>query len=264
MAVSTVLEIVDIPAGNYRPYSVPGGEGYMRGYAVRPGSTDGAAGSADYASASIIVIQEAFGVNNNIQRITRRIASEGFFALAPVLYHRNGVNPVAQYGDMETVGKYREGLTNDLISADIDAVINFMERYHLSDASNVGIIGFCMGGTVAYLGALNSRIKASAVFYGGGIVNPPPEGGTPLVQRANEIQGAVAGFFGGHDQMIPPDHVDLIRDSLTEANINSEVHFYPDAGHGFFCDERDSYNESAANDSWEKVLAFFDEHLKGK
>jgi carboxymethylenebutenolidase len=255
MAVSTVLEIVDIPVA----------EGSMRGYAVRPGSTEGAAGSADEAYPSIIVIQEAFGVNNNIQRITRRIASEGFFAIAPVLFHRKGANPVAQYGDMETVGKYREGLTNDLTAQDIGSVIDFMDRYYLSDAGNVGIIGFCMGGTVSFLGAVTQpRIKASAVFYGGGIVNPPAEGGTPLVERAGEIKGSVMGFFGGQDQMIPPDHVDKIRDTLKGAGLESEVHYYPDAGHGFFCDDRESYNEAAANDSWEKALVFFNKHLKGK
>jgi carboxymethylenebutenolidase len=118
MAVSTVLEIVDIPVA----------EGSMRGYAVRPGSTEGAAGSADEAYPSIIVIQEAFGVNNNIQRITRKISSEGFFAIAPVLFHRKGANPVAQYGDMETVGKYRQGLTNDLTAQDMGSVIDFMDR----------------------------------------------------------------------------------------------------------------------------------------
>jgi carboxymethylenebutenolidase len=255
MAVSTVLEIVDIPVV----------EGSMRGYAVRPGSLEGAAGAADYSTASIIVIQEAFGVNNNIQRITRRIASEGFFAIAPVLFHRQGVNPVAQYGDMETVGKYRQGLTNDLMAQDLGSVIDFMDRYSLSDADNVGIIGFCMGGTVAYLGAVTQpRIKAAAVFYGGGIVNPPTDGGAALIERAGEIKAPVMGFFGGQDQMIPPDHVDKIRDTLKGAGVDSEVHFYPDAGHGFFCDERDSYNEAAANDSWDKALAFFNKHLKGQ
>jgi carboxymethylenebutenolidase len=255
MAVSTVLEIVDIPVD----------EGSMRGYAVRPGSLEGAAGAADYSTASIIVIQEAFGVNNNIQRITRKFASEGFFAIAPVLYHRQGVNPVAQYGDMETVAKHRQGMTNDLIAQDLNSVIAFLDRYGLADAENIGIVGFCMGGTVSFLGALTQpRIKASAVFYGGGIVNPPPDGGTPLIDRVKDINSPVIGFFGGQDQMIPPDHVDKIRDNLKGADVDSEVHLYPDAGHGFFCDERDSYNEAAANDSWEKTLTFFNKHLKTK
>jgi carboxymethylenebutenolidase len=255
MAVSTVLEIVDIPVA----------EGSMRGYAVRPGSLEGSGGGADYSTASIIVIQEAFGVNNNIQRITRRFASEEFFAIAPVLYHRQGVNPVAQYGDMETVAKHRRGMTNELIAQDLNSVIAFLDRYGLADAENIGIVGFCMGGTVAYLGAVtNSRIKAAGVFYGGGIVNPPTEGGIPLIERTGEIKVPVTGFFGGQDQMIPEEHVDKIRDALTEADVESEINVYPDAGHGFFCDERDSYNEAAANDSWDKVLAFFNKHLKNK
>jgi carboxymethylenebutenolidase len=79
-----------------------------------------------------------------------------------------------------------------------------------------------------------------------------------------DINSPVIGFFGGQDRMIPPDHVDKIRDNLNDADVDSEVHLYPDAGHGFFCDERDSYNEAAANDSWEKTLTFFNKHLKTK
>ena len=130
------------------------------------------------ARRGVVVIQEAFGVNDHIQDVTRRFADHGYHAVAPHIFHRAG-GGTAPYGDFSKVLPLFEGLTDDGILADVDAALRVL-GYAGVKASSTGIVGFCFGGRVTFLVALRRALGASAGFYGGGH-------STPAVRRAAEL-----------------------------------------------------------------------------
>jgi len=215
---------------------------------------------------AIIVIQEVFGVNANIDSIARRFASEGYVAAAPDMFYRTGKGQIIKYGDMESVGKAREGITDDGLVNDVEAVRAYLTSSPGVANSPIGITGYCFGGRVSFLAACRVRgLSAAAVYYGGGIVPNPnrPQPGPAPIESADQISCPVIGFFGDQDQGIPKEHVDQIRDTLNGLGKQSEIIYYPGAGHGFFCDDRESFHQTSADDSWGRVLAFFEQNLKG-
>ena len=216
-------------------------------------------------SPAVIVIQEIFGVNNDVRSIADRFASEGYFAAAPEMFHRSGKGVDVPFSEMQAAFAERSKLSNDDITADVQATIDYLRSNPDVDADNIGIVGFCFGGMVSYLGSTMSGIKAAAVYYGGGILPRPdsPEG-TPrlLDDTADAVQAPIIGFWGEEDGGIPISNVEEIGRVLKEKGKSIENHTYPGAGHGFFCSERGSYNEAASADSWPKTLAFFGAHLK--
>jgi len=216
-------------------------------------------------SPAIIVIQEIFGVNNNIKSIAERFANEGYFAAAPEMFHRSGSGIDIPFSEMEKAFAERGKLSGDNIEDDVQATIDYLKNNPNVDASNIGIVGFCFGGMVSYLGSTNTDISAAAVYYGGGILpRPDAAEGTPrlLDATADAVQAPIIGFWGDQDGGIPVSNVDEIEKTLKAKGKSIENHVYEGAGHGFFCEDRGSYNAAAANDSWPKTLAFFAEHLK--
>ena len=202
-------------------------------------------------SPAIIVIQEIFGVNNNIKSIAERFANEGYFAAAPEMFHRSGSGIDIPFSEMEKAFAERGKLSGDNIEDDVQATIDYLKNNPNVDASNIGIVGFCFGGMVSYLGSTNTDISAAAGYYGGGID-----------ATADAVQAPIIGFWGDQDGGIPVSNVEEIEKTLKAKGKSIENHVYEGAGHGFFCEDRGSYNEAAANDSWPKALAFFAEHLK--
>ena len=115
---------------------------------------------------------------------------------------------------------------------------------------------------MTYLTACETDVRAAASFYGGGIAAPQGPGGQPsTIGRSAKIKGRLLALFGGKDAFIPMDQVDAIRDALAQAKTRHEVVVYPDADHGFFCDQRATYQEKAAKDAWEKAKRLFREEL---
>ena len=216
-------------------------------------------------SPAVIVIQEIFGVNNDVRSIADRFANEGYFAAAPELFHRSGKGVDIPFSEMQQAFGERGKLSNDDITADVQATLNYLRSNPDVDADNIGIVGFCFGGMVSYLGSTMDGIKAAAVYYGGGILPRPdsPEG-TPrlLDDTADAVQAPIIGFWGDEDGGIPVSNIEEIERVLKEKGKSIENHVYEGAGHGFFCTERGSYNEAASADSWPKALAFFGAHLK--
>ena len=208
---------------------------------------------------AVIVIQEAFGVNAHIEDVTRRFADAGYHAVAPHLFHRAG-GGTAPYGDFSKVLPLYEHLDDGGILVDVDAT-----RAHLHtagwDDGQLGIVGFCFGGRVTFLVALRQRLGAAVGFYGGGIVTARFPQFPPLVDEAAGLQTPWLGLFGDRDQSIPVEDVERLRDALQSAPVPTEVVRYPDAEHGFHCDQRDAYDETAAKDAWNRTLAWFDAHL---
>lgn len=207
----------------------------------------------------VIVIQEIFGVNSHIRSVAERVAAEGYVALAPEMFHRTA--PKLELGyEQADFGKGLELMAKaklDEIRADLGAAKTFLEGYAASKGKKTGCMGFCFGGHVTYIAACDLGIDAAASFYGGGIAVGSPGGGSPTVERTKSIKGEVLCLFGTKDAYIPADQVKKIGDALKAAGVKHEVKVYDGADHGFFCDQRGTYQEAAARDAWEKVKALF-------
>jgi len=210
------------------------------------------------AKGGVIVVQEAFGLTSHIESICRRLADAGYRAVAPALFHRSG-SPVFEYGEYEKLMPVMKDLTADGIRADLAATAAHLAGAGL-EGRRVGIVGFCMGGTVALVAGAEAPLGAAVTFYGGG-VSQGRFGYAPLVEVAPGLRTPWLGLFGDLDQGIPVDDVEALRAAAAKAPVETEVVRYPDAGHGFNCDDRDAYHEPSATDAWARTLAWFEQHL---
>jgi carboxymethylenebutenolidase len=215
----------------------------------------------DDARGAVIVIQEAFGVNDHIEDVTRRAADAGYHAVAPHLFHRAG-GGTAPYDDFAKVIPLYEKLDDDGILTDLDATGEHLHRAGWTDAQ-IGIVGFCFGGRVTFLAALRRPLGAAVGFYGGGIVTQRFPQFPSLVGEAATLQTPWLGLFGDEDHTIPVDEVEQLRTALEAASVDTGVVLYPESGHGFHNDKRhDVYREAEAKDAWNRTLAWFERHLE--
>jgi carboxymethylenebutenolidase len=226
-------------------------EGTMPIYEARPDRSD--------ARRGVVVVQEAFGVNDHIEAVTRRFAAAGYHAMAPHLFHRAG-GGTAPYGDFKQVLPLFEGLTDDGILADVDATLACLAD-HGASAERVGIVGFCFGGRVTFLVAARRRLGAAVGFYGGGIVTPRFPQFPALIGEVPALRTPWLGLFGDLDTSIPVDDVERLRAELVDAPVAHEVVRYASAGHGFHCDERPEYEPGAAADAWARTLEWLERNL---
>jgi carboxymethylenebutenolidase len=211
----------------------------------------------------IVVVMEAFGLNAHIKSVAERIAREGYIAIAPDLYYR-AADRVAGYGDLQKAIGLMMQLDDAKIVADIRATIGWLEAQPAIARGKIGMTGFCMGGRVSFLSACHLPIRAAAPFYGGGIgrvMMPSERTRHAPIEDAAGITGSLLVFYGDKDGFIPPEEVALVKERLASLGKDAEVIVYPGADHGFFCDERPSYHEAAAQDSWRRLLRFFEKHL---
>jgi carboxymethylenebutenolidase len=204
----------------------------------------------------IIVIQEVFGVNAYIRAMTERIASMGYVAIAPAIFDRQipGFEVGYSAAELELGRSYAGQTTASELLADVSGAIDLLKTLPQVQP-NFGCIGFCFGGHVAYLAATLPDIRVTASFYGSRITTFAPGGGEPTVSRTGAIAGTMYMFFGMDDASIPPDQIAAIDTALTKHQIPHQIWQYPDAGHGFACDMRDSYNPTATADAWQHVTA---------
>ncbi len=221
--------------------------------------------SAGNSWPTIIVVQEAFGVNRHIERVCDKFAAEGFVAVAPAMFHREHPNPKLGYGDEDAPvrNRYMGALRDDEIVEDINEVIKWTqsEQFRRTNGNKVGIVGYCVGGRISYVAATGCEgLSGSAVYYGGRILVPFGDGPAPI-ELTGGIKCPVLGNFGGQDENPSPADVATIDAALTAAGVAHDFKSYDDAGHGFNCDERGSYNEAAANDAFARTVAFFKENL---
>jgi carboxymethylenebutenolidase len=226
-------------------------DGKMEAYEARP--KDGG------AYPGIVVLMEAFGLNDHIKKVTERVAQEGYVAIAPDLYHRESERTVP-YSDLKKAVSTMNRLRDPKVMDDVGVAIAHLKSQSNVKAGSIGVTGFCMGGRFTYLAAAhhNQDVKAAVVFYGGGI----PMGNPSPLSRTGEIACPIYIFFGAKDPLIPMDHVDQIKTKLRDEKKSSVAEVYPEATHGFFCDERESYHDASAKDAWEKAKGFFAQQLK--
>ena len=219
--------------------------------------------SAGTAFPAVIVVMEGFGVTRHIEKVCDRFAEEGYAAVAPALYHREHPNPKMGYDELPTVMRYIETLRDDEIVEDLNVAINYLQtKYPRTRGQKIGIVGFCVGGRITYLGATSCPgLSAASVYYGGRILAPFGDGPAP-VDLSPQIKIPVMGNFGAKDENPTPDDVAQIEERLKAAGVTYDFKMYPDADHGFNCDERESYHEASATDAMARTLGWFDRYVK--
>ncbi|MEE9251002.1 MAG: dienelactone hydrolase family protein [Alphaproteobacteria bacterium] len=204
---------------------------------------------------AVLLMCHGAGIDEFTRDVAERLAAAGYVAGAPDIFHR-------QPGIEDPVEK-RANLKDSEIAADIDATVARLEGMADVQAGNLSILGHCMGGRMAFLGAsLNPIFRAAVIYYGGNIfVSWGNEGPTPF-ERLKDIKCPVIGFFGMDDANPSPEDVNKIDAALEEHGIAHEFHRYAGAGHAFQNFTRaDAYREEATKDSWQRTLDFLQQRL---
>jgi carboxymethylenebutenolidase len=208
--------------------------------------------------ATVLVVQEIFGVHEHIKDICRRLAKIGYFAVAPELYARQGdVSKMTNF--QEIIGQVVSKVPDKQVLSDLDAAAAFAAKSGRADTSKLAITGYCWGGRIVWLyAAHNPQLKAGAAWYGRLAGNP--SGLTPRhpLDVAGELKSPVLGLYAEKDGGIPLETVDQMKAALkTAGKTTSDILVYPGAAHGFYADYRPSYNKEAAADAWQKMLGHF-------
>ena len=188
---------------------------------------------------AVVVIQEIFGVNSHIRSVADGFAADGYRAIAPALFDRvqRGYESGYSQPEVQAGREVRGKVTNEQALADVQAAVE-----HVKDAGRVGVVGYCWGGTIAWLAASRvPGISAAVSYYGGGV--PEAIGEKPNVPTMLH--------FGETDASIPLDKAKAVA----AAHPGVPTHFYP-AGHGFNCEQRGSYHEPSAREARARTLEF--------
>lgn len=208
---------------------------------------------------AIIVIQEAFGVTPHIQGVCEWLAESGWLAVAPALYHRADIE-VFEYTDLEGAVPVMKTLTREGIDMDIDSTISYLSLFGYGP-TRLGMVGFCMGGSVTLYSAATRALGAAVTFYGGGLTQGRfgfPSG----LELGEQLRAPWLGLYGDQDPSIPVDDVEALRGIAAARPVPTEVVRYAAGQHGFNCDDRPSvYDAEIAADARNRTLAWFDTHL---
>ncbi len=227
----------------------------LAGYYVTP------SGSGTFPS--VIVIMEAFGLNDYIKSICDRLAKVGYAALAPDFYH----GAVYQYSDMNNAVAKLKSLKDDVVMAEFGKGLEFLSKRPELTNKNIGVMGFCMGGRYTFLanGQYASQLKAAVSFYGSGIAPAADQlGRANLLGWAAKMTAPIMLMYGADDASIAPEEHQQIALALSKSKKRYALNVFPNAKHGFFSDRRDSYNPAASSEAWAMTLSFFDRYLKGQ
>jgi carboxymethylenebutenolidase len=207
----------------------------------------------------ILVISEIFGVHEHIADVARRFAKQGYLALAPELFVRQG--------DPSRVPNIAD-LMRDIISktpdaqvmGDLDACVDWA-RHNGGNVDKLGITGFCWGGRITWMYcAHNPKVKAGVAWYGRLVGDPTPNTPKHPIDIAATLKVPVLGLYGGKDNGIPVDTIERMKTELAKGTTGSTFVVYPNAGHAFNADYRPSYVEADARDGWQRALDWFKSH----
>jgi len=209
----------------------------------------------------VIVVPEIFGMHEYQKDICRRLAKLGYVGVT--------LDPFFRIGELSTMTNIGQvvaaanKLADPVMLADLDALVAFVEKQPKSDARKIGITGMCRGGRTVWMYTAHSKkIKAGVSWYGG--LNPVP-GTMPQTPHdvAANLHAPVLGLYGGADNGIPVSEVARLQEVLKAGNKNAQASrfvLYPDVGHAFHADYRPSYRKEAAEDGWQRMLAWFKAH----
>jgi carboxymethylenebutenolidase len=230
---------------------VPTKDGEMPAYRAMP---DGKSGLA-----TVLVVQEVFGVHEHIKDVARRLAKQGYLAIAPELYARQG-DP-GKYTDTGALMKDVVSKVSDAqVMADLDAAAAWAAKN--GGGGKLGITGFCWGGRIVPMYAAHNQNLAAGVAWYGPTVRSYHAGDKTALDVATQIKAPILGLYGGADQGIPNDSVEKFGAALKAAgNTRSEMVIFPNMPHAFFADYRPSYRKEAAEDGWKRLTAWFKQYL---
>jgi carboxymethylenebutenolidase len=210
---------------------------------------------------TVLVVSEIFGVHEHIKDVARRFAKQGYYAIAPELFARQG--DAGKYTDVQALIKEIVSRTPDAdVLADLDATVAYAKASGKADTSRLGITGFCWGGrTTLMYAAHNPGVKAAVAWYG-----PTKrayfQGDKTAIAVAPQIKGAVLGLYGGEDPGIPNDTVEEFFAKLkASGNARTELVIYPGTPHAFHADYRPSYRKDKAEDGWKRATDWFKKYL---
>ena len=211
----------------------------------------------------VLVVQEIFGVHEHIKDVCRRFAKEGYLAVAPELYARQGdPTKFTDYKQLfaEIVGKVPDAQ----VMSDLDAAVAWAGKSGSGDVKRVGVTGFCWGGRITWLYCAHSpQVKAGVAWYGRLVGETSPLQPKYPIDVVADLKAPVLGLYGGKDQGIPLADVEKMRAALAAAKNPSEIVVFPEAGHGFNADYRPSYRAEDAREGWRQALAWFRRHGAG-
>jgi len=203
---------------------------------------------------AVIVFQEAFGVNQHIREVTERVASLGYVAIAPELFHRTAAPGwETGYDDFSKVMPHFQALNPEFLANDARAAFDWLQTQENVIKDKIGCVGFCLGGKVSFIANSELPLAAAVSYYGGSTHT--------LTDRAATLHGTHLFFWGGKDTHITEEHVQTVIDAVRKAGkdyINVVISY---ANHAFHCDARPSYNREAASEAWAMTTAFFKNKL---
>jgi len=244
----------DMVAGDV---SIPAGDRAIPGYMAVP------AGKG--RRAAVLVNSEVFGVHEWVKDVCRRLAKAGYVALAPDFFVRHGdPAPLTDFGEIR---KIVDAATEAEVMGDIRAAIAWLGQQPFADRKHMAVTGFCWGGAVVWLACESFREFRCGVAWYGKLTRPKPgefmgqpERHWPL-ELVSQLKAPVLGLYGGQDQGIPMSDIGAMTDALAHAPVQgSDIIVYGRSQHGFHADYRPSYDASAAQDGWRRMLEFFAAH----
>ena len=205
----------------------------------------------------VVVIMEAYGVTGHIHNVCKRLAKAGFVALAPDHFHGD----VVPYNDSQAAMAKIATLKDDQLVKEVGQCLDWFDKQADVKKGAHGIIGFCMGGRLAFLSncRLPTRLQASVSFYGGAIapgVSPDRFGRVPPIGEAEKMQAPMFLGYGADDQGIPGDEHARIAKTLTDLKKRYLLSVYPGAGHAFLCEERAAYAPAVEPVAWREAIEF--------
>ncbi|HEY8015907.1 MAG TPA: dienelactone hydrolase family protein [Dongiaceae bacterium] len=249
--VSAATIVTDSEGLTVGEVKIPVSDGEIPGYRAMPAEGG--------PFATILVVQEVFGVHEHIKDICRRLAKAGYFAVAPALYARQG--DVSQMTNIDDILKVVAKVPEPEVASDLDATVAWAGSTGKADTAKLGITGFCWGGRQVWLYcAHNPKVKAGVAWYGP--LQRPKSEMTPVdpLDVVPQLKVPVLGLYGGADDGIPMTQIQAMQDALKAAGGTSEIVVYPDTPHGFNADYRASYRPEQAKDGWKRLLAWFKDH----
>ena len=208
----------------------------------------------------VLVVQEIFGVHEHIRDVCRRFAKQGYLAIAPELFFRQG-DPSKIENVADILSSIVAKVPDAQVMADLDACAEWAATRG-GDAARLAITGFCWGGRITWLyAAHNPKLKAGVAWYGR--LDGAPSDNQPKhpIDIAANLNAPVLGLYGGQDQGIPLDDVDAMRDAIKSAGKPGEIVVYPDAPHAFHADYRPSFRKAEAEDGWKRLLEWFSKNV---
>ena len=236
------------------------GQTAMGAYLARP------SGPGQYPA--VIIGMELFGVTQHIRNVTDRVAELGYLAIAPDFYHRVGPGVELTYDQTGRTKDFEllHQVNREDAVQDVHATMHFLKQ-RLDFRGRIGFLGFSVGGHIGYLAATRLHLAACAVFYAGWLPSTDvelsqPEPTLTLTPGIARNGGRIIYFVGENDFLVTASQRKEIASALAAVNVRHEMVIYPGVQHGFFCDERDTFDKASRDDAWKRTIELFSSELR--